>query len=66
MDQPTTTKIFDEYEGFYTLLMKRVGEMAAQGKSLDEIKKELKMPEYTDWQWPGSSWREHRRGVEGR
>lgn len=48
--QPTTTKIFDEYEGFYNLLMKRVGEMAAQGKSLDEIKKELKMPEYTDWQ----------------
>ncbi|MGH7926552.1 MAG: hypothetical protein ACREQV_01995 [Candidatus Binatia bacterium] len=29
--------------------MKRVGEMAAQGKSLDEVKKELKMPEYTDW-----------------
>jgi hypothetical protein len=29
--------------------MKRVGEMAAQGKSLDEIKKELKMPEYADW-----------------
>jgi cyclase len=48
--QPTTTIIFDEYEGFYNLLMKRVGEMAAQGKSLDEIKKELKMPEYTDWQ----------------
>jgi len=47
--QPTTVKIFDEYEGFYTLLMKRVGEMAAQGKSLEQIKKELKMPEYADW-----------------
>lgn len=47
--QPTTTKIFDEYEGFYTLLMQRVNEMAAQGKSLDDIKKELKMPEYADW-----------------
>jgi cyclase len=46
---PTTTKVFDEYEGFYTLLLKRVGEMAAQGKSLAEIKKELKMPEYADW-----------------
>lgn len=45
----STTKIFDEYEAFYNLLMKRVGEMAAQGKSLDEIKKELKMPEYADW-----------------
>lgn len=47
--QPTTTKIFDEYEGFYTLLMQRVNEMAAQGKSLVDIKKELKMPEYADW-----------------
>ena len=47
--QPTTTIIFDEYEGFYNLLMKRVGEMAAEGKSLDQIKKELKMPEYADW-----------------
>jgi cyclase len=45
----STTKIFDEYESYYTLLLKRVGEMAAQGKSLDEIKKELKMPEYADW-----------------
>ena len=45
----STTKIFDEYEAFYTLLMKRVGDMAAQGKSLDEIQTELKMPEYRDW-----------------
>ena len=42
----STTKIF---EGFYTLLLKRVTEMANQGKSLDEIKKDLKMPEYADW-----------------
>jgi cyclase len=47
--QPTTTKIFDEYEGYYTLLMKRVGEMAAKGRSLEQTKKELKMPEYADW-----------------
>jgi len=45
----STTKIFDEYEGFYTLLLKRVTDMARQGKSLEEIKKELKMPEYADW-----------------
>jgi cyclase len=45
----STTKIFDEYEGYYTLLLKRVGEMAAQGKSLADIKKDLKMPEYADW-----------------
>jgi cyclase len=49
----STTKIFDEYEAFYTLLLKRVGEMAGQGKSLDEIKKELKMPEYADWSGQG-------------
>ena len=46
--QPTTTVIFDEYERFYNLLMKRMGEMAEQGKSLEEIKKELKMPEYAN------------------
>jgi cyclase len=45
----TTAKIFDEYEEFYNLLSKRVGELAAQGKSLDEIKKEIKVPEYADW-----------------
>ncbi len=61
----TTTKTFDEYEGFYTLLLKRVGEMAAQGKSLAEIKTELKMPEYADWQWPGPFRSLHRRGVQG-
>ena len=47
--QPTTAKVFDEYEGFLTLLVKRVGEMAAKGSSLDQIKKELKLPEYADW-----------------
>ena len=45
----TTTKVFDEYEAFYTLLLKRVGDMARQEKSLAEIKKELKMPEFADW-----------------
>jgi cyclase len=45
----STTKIFDEYESFYTLLLKRVQEMASQGKSLDQIKNELKMPEFADW-----------------
>jgi len=45
----TTAKIFDEYEAYYTLLLKRVGELAAQGKPLAEIKKELKMPEFADW-----------------
>ena len=31
------------------MLLKRVTDMAHQGKSLEEIKKELKMPEYADW-----------------
>jgi hypothetical protein len=34
---------------YYVLLVERVGKMAAEGKSLDEIKKELKMPEYDHW-----------------
>ena len=45
----STTKIFDEYEEFYTLLLRRVSDMAAQGKSLETIKKELKMPEFAHW-----------------
>ena len=44
---PACTKVKD---GVYTiLLLKRVGEMAAQGKSLAEIKTEHKMAEYADW-----------------
>jgi cyclase len=39
---PTTAKVFDEYEQFYTLLLKRVGEMVAQNRSLGEIQRELK------------------------
>ena len=47
--QRVLVRIFDEYAAFYNLLMRRVGEMAVQGKSLDAIKRELKMPEYSDW-----------------
>jgi cyclase len=42
--------ILDQMERYYTLLVERVRQMAQQGKSLDEIKKELKMPEYSDWE----------------
>ena len=45
----STAQIFDEYADFYTLLLQRVSDMAAQGKSLEQIKKELKMPEYAHW-----------------
>ena len=47
---PGTAQILDDYERYYNLLIERVGKMAREGKSLDEIKKELKMPEYDEWQ----------------
>ena len=46
---PGTTKIFDDSERYYALLLDRVGKMAREGKSLDEIKKDIKMPEYDGW-----------------
>lgn len=46
---PGTTKIFDDNERYYTLLVERVGAMARAGKTLDQIKAELKMPEYASW-----------------
>ena len=47
--QPGTVKIFDDTEKYYALLVERVGKMAKEGKSLDEIKKEVSMPEYDQW-----------------
>src|SRR6266403_2041610 len=47
--QPGTVKIFDDTEKYYALLVARVGKLAKEGKSLDEIKKEVKMPEYDSW-----------------
>jgi cyclase len=46
---PGTTKIFDDSERYYALLLERVGKMAREGKSLDEIQKTVKMPEYDNW-----------------
>jgi len=46
-----TTKIFDENERYYTLLLERVGAMMRAGKSLDQVKQELRMPEYADWSY---------------
>jgi cyclase len=46
---PGTVKIFDDGEKYYALLMDRVGALMKQGKSLDDIKKEVKMPEYASW-----------------
>jgi cyclase len=44
-----TTSIFDESERYYTLLVERVGAMVKAGKSQEQIRQELKMPEYADW-----------------
>jgi len=46
---PGTTQIFDEMERYYALLLERVGRMARDGKSLEQIKAEIKMPEFDDW-----------------
>src|SRR3989442_8554316 len=46
-----TTKNFDDSERYYGLLLERVGAMVRAGKSLDQIKQELRMPEYKDWSY---------------
>src|SRR2546422_2489068 len=46
-----TTKIFEDSERYYGLLVERVGALAREGKSLDQIKQELRMPEYKDWSY---------------
>jgi cyclase len=47
--EPGTVKILDDMEKYYNLLLERVGAMVKAGKSLDDIKKELRMPETDDW-----------------
>jgi cyclase len=47
---PGTAQILDNMERYYNTLLERVKQMVQQGKSLDEIKSELKMPEYADWE----------------
>jgi cyclase len=46
---PTTTQLFDDGERYYALLTQRVDAAMKQGKSLDQIKAEVKMPEYASW-----------------
>ena len=46
---PGTTRIFDEMERYYGLLLERVGGMAREGKTLEAIKADLRMPEFDDW-----------------
>lgn len=46
-----TTTIFDDTERYYGLLVERVGAMVRQGRSLDQIQQELRMPEYAAWSY---------------
>ena len=46
---PGTVKTFDETTQYYTLLIERVKKMVQEGKSEDQIKQELRMPEYSSW-----------------
>ncbi|HEY4408144.1 MAG TPA: MBL fold metallo-hydrolase [Xanthobacteraceae bacterium] len=46
---PGTVKIFEDGEQYYALLMERVGKLMKEGKSLDDIRKEVKMPEYASF-----------------
>jgi cyclase len=46
---PTTAKLFDDGEKYYALLVERVAAKVKEGKSLDDIKKEVQMPEYAGW-----------------
>jgi cyclase len=47
---PGTAKILDDMESYYNKLMDGVRQMVKEGKSLDEIKKELKIPGTEDWE----------------
>jgi alkyl sulfatase BDS1-like metallo-beta-lactamase superfamily hydrolase len=46
---PGTAKIFEDTEKYYALLTERVERLVKAGKTLDEIKKEVRMPEYSSW-----------------
>lgn len=47
---PGTVQLLDETDRFYDVLVERVGKMASEGKSLDEIKKSVSLPEaYKGW-----------------
>jgi glyoxylase-like metal-dependent hydrolase (beta-lactamase superfamily II) len=46
-----TVKIFDDNERYYTLLLERVGALVRAGRTLEQAKQELQMPEYADWSY---------------
>lgn len=46
---PGTVKIFDDMDQYYAVLIERVSKMVGEGKTLEQIQKELQMPEYDHW-----------------
>jgi cyclase len=46
---PGTVQLLTETETFYDLLLDRVGKMITEGKPLDEIKANLRLPEHQSW-----------------
>jgi cyclase len=46
---PGTVKIFEDGERYYALLLDRVGKLVREGKSLNDIKNEVTMPEYASF-----------------
>jgi cyclase len=46
---PTTNKIFDFYSGFLVTLLQRVKALMDKGETLDQIKVDLRMPEYENY-----------------
>jgi cyclase len=46
---PGGVEIFDKGEKYYALLLERVDKAMKESKSLDDIQKEVKMPEYASW-----------------
>jgi cyclase len=47
---PGAATLLDDMERYYNALVNQVGQMVKQGKSLDDIKKELKIPGTEDWE----------------
>ena len=47
---PGTVQILDDTGKYYSQLLERVGALAKAGKSLDEIKKEVKIAGTDDWE----------------
>jgi cyclase len=46
---PGGVKLLEDTERYFTLLMDRVRTLVEQGRTLQQIKAELKMPEYDSW-----------------